>query len=477
MNLSIKKLVKKVSIITAGVVASLALVAGSTAAVTLVQPVPAAASSCTQDQYPETNIIYCGLTGGTNPAQLMQSFQAYYNAGNDSHSGNPATHSDLKRVYNEVAVMSAGGFNSQMFTSGQWQLGSSSHDGNIRDNSNNIVGTNVMITSRCPVINNTDNANCKTSEISAGKYKPLTDGSGHITNVYYRDAKWFFDKDTNTMPTLLHFNSDHVLDFATWIHCGNALIFKPVVPQKSLVCTGLDYKQVSATDTTVDYLFTATATQQNTKDITYTIQYSNGGTDQVVVHDGSTKVTFDKAHTFNTNTTTVYTVTVQTNGQPQVAACAKSFSFTPKVSPTFACKVLDHVLTSGSSQSGQETYTFTANTQGTEDVAKTNGYQFFYSVDNGGFVSNGSQDSATFIKQFVFSTDKVHTFSVYFTAVSTPSGFKTNPQDTNCAYTFSTTVSPPVLTNAGPGETFGLIAGVTALATGIHQLIMRRRLS
>lgn len=478
MRERISKFLKKLSLIGVSVAGAVTLVASGAAGFPTVQPLQpataAAAATCPYESevVERTNIIYCGLTG-SNSLQLMQSFQAYYNANSDAHSGNPDTHTDLKRVYNEVAVMSVGGFNSNMFSTGQWAVGSSNNKGEILDASGKVVATNVQITSRCAEIDNTANANCKPDEISKGLYKPLNDASGHITNVYYRDATWFFDKDTNTMPTLLHFNNG-VLDFATWEECGNTLIFKPVVPKQTLVCKQLDYKLESQNDDSFVYSFTVTATVENVNNITYAINYGDGKTESKSVTNGQATMSFGP-HTYTRlEKDTTYTIKAVVNNQPQVPACQKDIIVTAKNKLTFACLELKADLDSSSTKTNQ-IYNFVGKVQGTDNAAS---YKFTFTNADGSQStvtvnpdSSNPQMSVPVKHEYAIDTTKDQSFSASFVATS-KTGLVTDVVSA-CQFSAKTTTGP--LPKTGPEGTFGIFAGVSTIGAALHQIVLRRK--
>lgn len=479
MRERVSKFLKKLSAIGAVVASAVTLIASGSVGFPTVQPLQpvtaAAAATCPYESevVERTNIIYCGLSG-SGSLQLMQSFQNYYNANSDAHSGNPDTHTDLKRVYNQVAVMSVGGFNSNMFTTGQWQVGTSNNKGQILDGAGNVVATNVQITSRCAEIDNTANANCKPSEISQGLYKPLNDASGHITNVYYRDATWFFDKSASTMPTLLHFNTSGTLDFATWEECGNTLIFKPVLPKQTLVCKQLDYKLESQNDDTFVYSFTVTATVENVNNITYAINYGDGKTESKSVTNGQATMSFGP-HTYTRlEKDTTYTIKAVVNNQAQVPACQKSIIVTGKSKLTFACYDLTHDLDSGSTSSNQ-VYNFVGKTQGTDTAASfkftftnADGTQSTVTVNPD---SNNQQQSVSVKHEYAIDTTKDQSFSASFVATS-KTGLVTEAV-APCAFTASTTHGP--LPKTGPASTLGIFAGASTLGVALHQIVLRRK--
>lgn len=454
----VSKLLHKSVLVTLG---STLVVAGAIAAgvITLAQPNQAsAATSCTpKNAAPETNIIYCGLeqkpdgTALSTPSQMRDNLKAYFDgAQSDGHNSDIHT------------ALVDGGLTSSMFSSGNWYL-TTSYDKNSDSLSpgnssivlnGKVIATNLFITSRCPNIP----VNCK--EEPQGMYVKVEG------NVYKRDANWFFDKDANnnlihSNQVLVHINSNGVADFAIWTKCGNMIMVTPVVP-KSLVCKQLDAVPGTTTDTSITYTFTVTATVQNTPNITYTINYGDGSkVDSKSVTNGQATATFTHAYT-RLETDKTYTASAQVNGQPQVAACQKSFKIPAQKKLTFACKALTaHV---DSSSNGSITYTFTGSTTGT-DTAKD--YQFFFGDNN----QTDVQTSNTATHTYTFDTSSTHTFTAYFVSTSA-TGLKTDQSDKNCQYSFSTQ-----LVETGPAGIAGLMAGTTVLGVGIHQFLLRRKLN
>lgn len=477
MRERISKFLKKLNFIGVVAASAITLVGSGSVGFPTIKPLQpataAAASSCPYESevVERTNIVYCGLSGGKDTAQLMQSFQSYYTANSDAHPGNPDTHTDLQSVYNQVADMSVGGFNSKMFTTGPWEVGTVTNSGVILDNLGHTVATDVRITSRCVEIDYSPNANCKPDEIAKGLYKPLNDSKGnHITNVYYRNATWYVQPGVSSLPALLHFNTSGALDFASETECGNTLIFKPVLPQ-TLVCKQLDYKLDSQDDNSFVYSFVVTATAQNVSNITYKIDYGDGTTESKPVSNGQTTMNFGP-HTYTRlENDKVYTIKAIVNNQPQVAACQKNITVTAKSKLTFACVDLKADLDSSSTPTNQ-IYNFVGQVQGTDTAAS---YTFtFTNVDGSQSTVNASpsssnpQQSNQVQYKYSIDTTKVQTFSASFVATS-----KTGLTfGTTSACQFSMTTKLP---STGPEGTLGIFAGTSALGVGLHQLVLRRK--
>lgn len=419
--------------------------------ITFSQPGHASAAPNCQanDAYPETNIIWCGLTenNARTPDDYKNNLKAYFD-GTQKDGHNNDIH----------AALAAGGLTESMFTSGTWQLATSfdkSSDQLSPGTSSivfngKVIATNLMITSRCPNMS----ADCSPSNM----YSHLEG------NVYKRDANWFFAaNNSHSKLTLVHFNANGVADFAVWGECSNGIMFKPVTPP-SLVCKQLDAKLNSTNDSSFDYTFTVTATVQNTPNITYTINYGDGSQVQSKsVTNGQNTATFTHTYT-RLETDKTYTASAQVNGQPQVATCKTPVQITAKKKLVFACETLKADVIAGSVESGNVTYRFTASTQGT-DTAKS--YQFVFG-DNSSAVE---QSGNTATHQYTFDTATAHSFTAYFTATSA-TGLKTDQNDKNCQYSFSTQ-----LVRTGPEGIVGLMAGTSVLGAGIHQFLLRRKLS
>jgi len=59
------------------------------------QPASAATITCHHQPTTQlTNVIFNGISGGSNVSKLIQSFQSIYNANSDGH------YNDIKRAYN-----------------------------------------------------------------------------------------------------------------------------------------------------------------------------------------------------------------------------------------------------------------------------------------------------------------------------------------------------------------------------------------
>lgn len=409
----------------------------TTTAVKTTQP---STSGCTpQDQYPNTNIIYCGLTGSTG-TELMNSFKGYYKNNNDGHG-----HTDLQTVYN------AAGFKSSMFTSGSWHYGIAYNDGTIAV-AGKVVGTNAQIASRCF----SGMSNCQPTY----RYKHLA------SNVYTRDATWFFDKNSTSKLTLVHYNSDGVADFAMWKGCGNVLIFKPkTYPKPVLACVSLTHDTGVETDSTLTYVFTATATEKDQTNGKMLINFGDGSNSKTVNIDKST-VTFSEKHVYNkTDVTQKLTaqIMIGVNGlaKSDNPDCAKSIVIAPKTSRSLAC--VD--LKANPQDSAKTKYTFTA-------TARTNNATIQYYTFNYG---DGTSDKVTTDKT-VATTTKVHTFAPGSHTVKATVTGSVAGDNSGCVVSFKVTTPPPKqLTNTGPGSVIGIFGLTTIIGTALHQFALRRK--
>jgi|GEM_PF-934349 len=428
----------------AAIASVLALTTGVVGVVSVAQTPPVAAASCTvQDDFPDTNIIYCGLSGGSNVDQLASSFKAYYNNNDDGHG-----HTDLQAVYN------AAGLSNSMFTSGSWHLGTSfDNDTIVVDN--NVVGTNVYISSRC----SSGMTNCQ----PANKYTHLKDKNGNtVSNVYTRDASWFFDKDKNgnpihSQPTLVHLNANNQADFAVWTHCGNVLTFTPKeMPKKALVCVSL----TKEADSTLQFTFTAKASAQNETIQSYVFDFGDNNTQTVTT---SNTTATSKSHTYSqTDVEQDLTAKVSVNGSNDTnvtsSNCQTTVTIPPKQEkkPALACVSLKPTTTDN------KTFTFTA-------AAQTTGQSFTsYTFD---FGDGNSQTQSNNVSQHTYAHPG--TFTASFTATS-PDG--TTMLIDACKASVTVPTPPPVLPNTGAGDIVGIFS-LASVAGGIfYQLVLRKKL-
>lgn len=436
----------------AAIASVLALTTGAVGVVSVAQTQPVAAASCTvQDDFPDTNIIYCGLSGGSNVSQLVSSLKTYYNNNDDGHG-----HTDLQAAYN------ATGLSSGMFTSGSWHLGTSfDNDTIVVDN--NIVGTNVHISSRCF----SGMTNCQ----PADKYTHLKDKNGNtVSNVYTRDASWFFDKDKNgnpihSQPTLVHLDANGQADFAIWTNCGNVLTFTPKeTPKSSLTCDSL---AAQATDNTkLSYTFTAKASAQNETIQSYVFDFGDN-TNQTVTTSATTATS--NAHTYTqTDAEQNLTAKVSVNGSSDknvtAGNCQVTITIPPKQQqkPTLACVSLKPDTTDN------KTFTFTA-------TAQTTGKAFTsYTFD---FGDGNSQTQSGNVAQHTYANTGTYTAS--FTA-SSPDGKTVLTDACKTTVTFPAPhMTPPSgggLVNTGPGDVLGIFS-IASIAGGVfYQFILRKKI-
>lgn len=399
-------------------------------------------SSCTpQDTYPLTNVIYCGLSGST-ASSLMSSFKTYYSNNNDGH-GN----TDLQAVYN------AAHFNSSMYTSGHWAIGTSYKDGTIVVNGQ-VVATSVQIASRCYLANM---GNCQ----PPSRYTYLAG-----KNVYTRDATWFFDTSASSKETLVHIDdTTGGADFALWTGCGNALIFTSKPQPKVLACVDLTADKTNENDTSVSYSFIATASRQYTKITHYDFNFGDSHSQRVDVNDlTTTKASHsygktDKDQTFTAKVTVSDATSTVTsaNCQVQIKIPAK-----PKKPPvkSLACVQLD--AATGSSDSIRN-FTATASAQNTT----ISSYTFDY--------GDGSKQT---VSTSASTATASHTYAAgNFTArVSVTGPLGTFTADA-CTAQISVQTPPPPLPNTGPGSVIGIFGATTILGGAFHQFVLRRKLN
>jgi hypothetical protein len=393
----------------------------------------ASADSCPQDSYPQYNIIYCGLTGPTD-ANYISSLQGYYNSNSDGH-GN----TDIQAVLNWAGATPSiiNGMNTS-----NTMIGTAYNDGSITVNGQ-TVGTNALV---------------------AGRWNPGTGGFTHIEgNVWDRAATTYFAYNQSQVQVLVHLNSYDQADFAIMIECGNVLKFTPM-PPKSISCSSLTDSEV---DSTLQYKFTAKASAQNMSITSYTFNFGDGNTQQVVTSDttanaSNTYSQYD--HTYSAD------VTVAGSVPSITSSCAVQFTTPPKpVTPSLACVV----LTPAQVDNNVNEYTFTANATA-NDVTIVN-YIFDY--------GDGSTPT-TIPTNSLSATTLPHTFaSGTWTTNVTVNGTENNGDSqtaisTSCqAQVTVPPTTPPVLVNTGPGNFIG-IAGAAAIVGGLsHYFISRRQLT
>lgn len=427
-----------------GLIAASAVIAVSTVAagvITFTQPIVANATCAPQDSAPQTNIIYCGMTGST-ASQLLSSFMGYYNANNDGHG-----HTDLKAVYNLSGANISGMQSKDMY------VGQSYNDGTIHVTINGvdtIVGTNSQIASRCGA----GIDSCSPSS----RYTHLT------SNVYTRAATWFFSKTDTHVQTLVHINpATGMADFAAWTPCGNMLKFTPVQPKKVLSCVSLTDSKKNESDTTASYSFTATASRQYTKITRYDFNFGDSHSQRVTVNDVTTAST---SHTYGKTTiqqTVTATVTVSDSSSTVTSeGCQVQIVIPPlkQKEKSLVCVQLDAVK--GDSDSIRN-FTATASAQNTTISS--------YTFD---FGDGGKQT----VNTNAATANASHTYAAgNFTArVSVTGPLGTFTAD-SCTAPINVQTPPPPLPNTGPGSVIGIFGATTILGGAFHQFVLRRKLN
>ena len=285
------------------------------------QTASAATTTCPQDgNVAYTNIIYCGLSGGTNTSDLIASFKQYYDANSDAVGPGAAfpsnTHKgDLQTIYN--STMKAAGitdyqaFVNSMSTSNTF-LATAHSDGTITLFSSDAeVGTNMQIASR------------------------WTEGTSAFTRIgttdaYMRSASTYFAAGETTVPMLVHMNeTTGKADFGVWIPCGNAITFKqyspptppkpptpptppttPTTPTASLACSSLTANSQGG-DT---YTFTAKANPSSTTITGYTFNFGDGTSVDTLTTGTATAISGSHTYTPPTAANVTYTASVTVTG-------------------------------------------------------------------------------------------------------------------------------------------------------------------
>jgi len=314
--------------------------------------------------------------------------------------------------------------------------------------------------------------------------------------------------------------------------CGNAGKATPVIPPTppvthptaSLVCTALKLLG-GATDTKGDVTYTlqATAAGTNAVPASYTFNFGQGQGTQVV-NSTSTTVS-SNPHTYAPGTYSVnVTVTgTPTNGAtvaPNPVSCPASFTVNQPPTGTLECTAFALNQKATDATSNNTTATLTATVTPSSPTAFTS---YTYQFNFGKSGSGTDQGTQTVQTTSTTATSNVHTYvpgtytkiSVTITG-KTPAGkivsatrtCQTNltipsptcAQNSNqsecvkptctapngqtypvgsseCTTTpvvLTSVVTPPKLTNTGPGETIGLFAAVTIGGAFLHSYLTRR---
>jgi hypothetical protein len=442
--LNLNRFIRNKTLIIAS--ATLMLSGVSAGVISIAQATPVAAASCAaQDQAPETNIIYCGLSGN-NDATYTNSFKNYYYNGDGHYSAG-----NLQAIYASV------GFKTGMFTSGSWRLGTSYNDGTIKVDGN-VVGQNAQIASRCYAHSS---GYCN----PATQYTKIYENGN--TDIETRNATWFFDTSSTSKQALVHLDGNGVADFAMWTQCGNLLMFTtppkpptpptpPTPPVSSLICSELDQTSSQEGDT-YSYTFTVKAAVVNTSNIHYAIDFGDNVTGSSDVTNGASQATFVHQYV-QLEANKLYTIKAIINSQPQVAACQIDIQIPGKtVAKTLVCTAI-------TAQSGdQKTFTFTAQAQTTNTTIDTYSFDFGDSVkltQASNVATHTYADNVTDATASFVATGPIGTTPV-IPACSTP--------------IHRTHTAPLALVRTGPGSTFAIIASTSGIGMAIHQVILRRK--
>lgn len=251
----------------------------------------AGASCPAQTRTPQFNIVWCGLSGSTT-ADYVSSLQYYYNLNRDG------SHIDLHTVYawsNPDAATIVPTMNASNTKIGYLYENAS------KDNKSDgilyvdgqVVGTETSISARW------HKSNPDGSPMAGFQQIAGTDG------VWTRPATtWLDDRDVTSEKVIVHFNQAGEADFAVETTCGNGLHFKPVPKPKELVCVELARKDESNNA----FLFTATASAQNTAVSSYAFDFGDGK--QATVSSSNLQAT--TSHTYSQPGT--YTAKVAVSG-------------------------------------------------------------------------------------------------------------------------------------------------------------------
>lgn len=416
-------------------------------------PTTSAASNCPQDSYPETNVIYCGLSGGTNAAQAIQSFQTYYNQNSDKSAANTShAHSgDLHTIYDYSGASSS--LVNSMSTSNTF-LATSYSDGTIKLSDGTVVGTDMRIGARGTWFSSSDKS----------KYT-LIPGT---EDVYMRSySTYFMPNNVKSVPTLVHINPvTGEADFAVWEPCGNNITFKPVQPPHSLSCSFLTPHEDGSTDTQLSYTFTVQAAAKYVAISGYYFDFGDGQQQTVM----TSQLTASASHTFNRNDAQqTITINALVNSSVTSATCATQIIVPPqppKQESSLACVNIQKA------PDGTNTYIFTGNAAA--DNTTITKYVFDFGDGTSQTVTTGS---ATV-------TSKPHTYkyrSSPYTAqvtVTGPLGSFTKDACTIPIQPSKTAVkAASTLVNTGPGSVVAIFGIAATAGTLLYRALLRRKLS
>lgn len=442
---------KKVAIISA--VSVLGVIAAGATVLTLTQPQSAAAATnCqTQDQYPDTNILYCGLSGGNDAAQVISSFQSQYKANSDNNG-----HTDIQAAYNATGANSAmvNGMNTT-----NTKLGTAYSDGTIKVDGQ-VVATNINIGGRWVI-----NGNNTFKHIEGDVYtRPYT--------TYFFDGK-------SQVQILVHFNSTGTADFAAMEPCGNMVTFTAVPPKQSLSCVSLTADAGTVGDTSVNYTFAAKATAQNVAITSYTFDFGDGAK-QTVATNATTATSNSHAYTLTSASKTI-TITVTVNAGSLSKSCTAQIKLPPTTSKPQELACVS--LTANPQDAGKMTYTFTAVAQPKSTTITS--YTFTFGDGQTQTITTGA--STTISSSHTYTLPAGASTAAYTANVTVtgPLGtFPNNPNDKTCSapITLSSTPTPPVtpptqLVNTGAGNVVGIFAATSIIGALFYHFVVRRKLT
>lgn len=404
------------------------------------KPNMAMAATCPQDSYPETNILYCGLSGGTDVNQVISSFQSQYTNNNDGHG-----HTDIQAAYNATGASSSmvKGMNSS-----NTKLGTAYNNGTIVVDGR-TVATNIWIGARWSQ--------------GGSAYK-------HIENdVYTRSYQTYFLPNTSQVPVLVHFDANGQADFAAMEPCGNMITFTPTPPPaKKLSCSLLTPQAGTTTDTTVSYSYTVKATASNTTPSSYTFNFGDSSSE--TINSSALQVT-SSSHTYTMQTVSkTVVITAVVNGGGVSGNCSTQITIPqlPSKPQAIACISLSSSLQNNTT----DTYTFAVLAKPTN--TNITGYKFLF---GDGTNQNVPTNSTT-------ATSEAHKYAPgdYTATVTVMSEIGNAPDAAACKVPIHVstppTVTPPAtptaLPNAGAGSFIGAF-GVISVISGIGYYFFARR--
>lgn len=408
------------------------------------KPSIAAAATCTpQDQFPETNILYCGLNG-SSAAAAISSFQNQYNNNTDNNG-----HTDIQTAYNDTGA-------SHALVNGM-------------NTSNTMLGTAYGDTKDAKAGTVVVNGRTVATDIWIGaRWTQNTSSYKHIEgDVYTRSYKTYFLPNTTQVSVLVHFDSKGQADFIVMRPCGNMITFTPVQPPvKKLTCSLLSPNETGSTSTTASYSFTAQATATNTTPSSFTFDFGDSSSKQTINTTALTASSDVHTYALQTISRTITITAVVNNGNVS-GNCSTTIKLQPLPEQSLTCTQLTQSLQSGTT----DTYTFTA-TANANNTTISN-YLFLF--------GDGSSQSINTTATTAVSQAHKYTPGDYTATVTVTGPIGTAPQVDTCKVPIHVSSAPTSTTattnlpNAGAGNIVGIVGATSVIGgLGYHFFIRRK---